>query len=70
MEKSKHEKKQMILLAGFTLASTASGGSYALMPGETEFRHEEDNHNYIGFFSSEDQMIEEVYADHVEPNLN
>ncbi|VVE17340.1 MULTISPECIES: hypothetical protein [Pandoraea] len=34
---------------------------YALLPGETEINQDEDNHNYIGFFSSEEELIEEVY---------
>lgn len=33
---------------------------YLLLPGETEFKHVEDNHNYLGLFSNLGAIIDEV----------
>lgn len=46
---------------GYTIRCTALDGWYALLPGETEFRHEDDgSHNYLGFFSTEEDLLEEI----------
>jgi hypothetical protein len=47
--------------AGMAIKDSGSGnGWYALLPGESNFMHYEDRHNYIGFFSTRDELIEDV----------
>ena len=48
---------------GFTIVAEAPTCWYALLPGETKFRHvekmdSEDEMNYIGFFHSKQELLE------------
>jgi hypothetical protein len=50
---------------GLTICNEGPTCWYALLPGETEFRHVErrdgsDDMNYIGFFRSKDQLCSEL----------
>lgn len=67
-------KRQLILDAGYTICShnvgTVSEGWHALLPGETQFFDNSDqvddnpdlvhNQNYVGFFSCEQDLLDEV----------
>ncbi len=70
------DKKLAIQLHGYTICNHGEGtyleGWFALLPGETKFfdnidEVEESNfqiehqQNYLGFFSSEKNLIEEIY---------
>lgn len=58
-----HEQEAMrerIVAAGYTIHQTETGGWYALLPGEKEFIHDGDKMNYLGFFSTEKDLLEEV----------
>jgi hypothetical protein len=51
--------------AGLTICHEGPTCWYALLPGETEFRHVErrdgrDDLNYIGFFHSKEQLCAEL----------
>jgi len=61
------DKKNLIETAGFTICSHAGivagvdvNGWYALLPGHSVIHHTDDNHNYFGFFSSEQELLDEV----------
>jgi hypothetical protein len=48
--------------SGFTIVAEAPTCWYALLPGETKFRHvekrdSEDEMNYIGFFHSKPELL-------------
>ncbi|PNE59580.1 hypothetical protein A8H39_00065 [Paraburkholderia fungorum] len=48
--------------AGYRIGNNGlPNGWYALLPGVTEFNQGDESHNYIGFFSSEADLIEEIY---------
>ncbi len=47
-------------IGGYTIGHTDIGGWYALLPGETEFRHVDGAHNYVGFFDSEEELLDEL----------
>ena len=51
---------QIVISAGFTIHETVAAGFYALPPTVKEFVHEDDRHNYLGFFSSLDDLVDEV----------
>ena len=52
------EKQNRVL--GYGIRTTASGGWFVLMPGFAEFFHSENQHGYLGFFSSEEDLLEEL----------
>ncbi len=53
-------RRMMAEAMGYTIGQTEIGGWYALLPGETEFRHTDGDHNYLGFFDSEEELLEEL----------
>ncbi|ABD72056.1 hypothetical protein Rfer_4370 (plasmid) [Rhodoferax ferrireducens T118] len=59
-------KRARISAAGYTIQSqgigTAMEGWWALLPGETEFHaaEEGENQNYLGFFSNEQDLLDEL----------
>lgn len=52
------DKRYLIRATGMTLHSTPP--IYALLPGEVELLHDPDHHNYHGFFSCEQEMLDEL----------
>lgn len=53
-------KRTIARAMGYTIGHTYIGGWYALLPGETEFRHVDGAHNYVGFFDSEEELLDEL----------
>lgn len=63
------EKRAAILAAHYTIQAhckgTALEGWVALLPGETVFKDDSEtggDHNYLGFFSCEEDLLDEVYG--------
>lgn len=56
--------EELVVAAGYTIRDIGPGnGWYALLPGETSFRHDGDDQNHIGFFSSKEDLLDEVGLD-------
>lgn len=59
-------RRKLVTEKGYTIQSTGPAIWWALLPGETEFKDDGAGHqNYLGFFSSEADLLEEV-ADSLE----
>ena len=57
------KQREVIAKAGYNIQKNVINGWYALLPGEFEFfggDDEDTNHNYLGFFSSEQELLDEV----------
>jgi hypothetical protein len=55
-------RREAIERAGYRICNNGlSHGWYALPPGETEYKSDECGHNYLGFFSSEMDLLLEVF---------
>lgn len=55
-------KQELAEKAGFTIVDNGTGcGWYALLPGQKEFHDDgEGGQNYLGFFSSREDLLDEV----------
>ncbi|MCA7889943.1 hypothetical protein QZM25_31750 [Burkholderia contaminans] len=55
------DRREAVERAGYSICNNGlSHGWYALPPGETEFKSDASGHNYLGFFSSEVDLLLEV----------
>jgi hypothetical protein len=55
------DKVEFIESRGYRICDNGiTHGWYALLPGETEFRSDGENQNYLGFFSSLDELVSEL----------
>jgi hypothetical protein len=55
------ERRLEIAAAGYTISNTGQiNGWYALLPGETAMSLDDDRNNFVGFFATEELLIETV----------
>lgn len=60
------QQEALLIAAGYSIHDNGTGtGWYALPPGEAEFIHNDEagRHSYLGFFSSKQDLLNEIYDD-------